>query len=160
MIGVLFVCLGNICRSPMAEGVFKNHLKVKGLQDKIFADSAGTGAYHVGEDPDHRMCDTAKGFSIILEHKARQFNRLDFEKFDYIIPMDQSNLKDIHSVAGNNPEFLAKIKLMRDFDPVPDSKNVPDPYYGGLDGFTNVYQILDRSTQNFLDYLVKQHNLS
>lgn len=158
MIGVLFVCLGNICRSPMAEGVFKKHLDDKGLNDKVFADSSGTGAYHVGENPDHRMCETAKGYSIILDHKARQFSRLDFKKFDYILVMDEANFKDIKTLADDSAD-LAKIKLMRDFDPYPESGNVPDPYYGGIDGFTTVYQILDRSTREFLDHLVKKHNL-
>src|SRR5688572_8369678 len=95
MINVLFVCLGNICRSPLAEGIFKDIVKKKGLNNKISIDSAGTGNYHIGADPDHRSIKVARKYDIELDHKARQFVKRDFDDFDYIIAMDQNNYDNI-----------------------------------------------------------------
>lgn len=155
-IKVLFVCLGNICRSPMAEGVFKKLVKEKGLESQIYCDSAGTSSYHIGNDPDERMCQTASGYSITLQHKARQLKIKDFEDFDYIIAMDSSNFSDILKLAGDNESYKSKIGLMRDYDLEGHGQDVPDPYYGGIKGFDEVYHILRRSTELFLQEITAE----
>lgn len=146
VIKVVFVCLGNICRSPLAEGVFKKLVDEKELQAYFEIDSCGTSAYHIGKFPDERMRDVAFSHDILLTSKARQFQKNDLVSFDYIIPMDASNC-----AAIMNDEFKSKIFLMRDFDLVSHGeKNVPDPYYGGLAGFEEVYQIVYRSCVELL----------
>jgi protein-tyrosine phosphatase len=154
MIKVLFVCLGNICRSPMAEGVFKAIVSEYGLSGEIEADSAGTSAFHIGANPDRRMCQTAEAY-----HKARQFTKTDFEEFDHILPMDNKNLKDILALAGGKQEYEAKVKLMREFDLERDNLDVPDPYYGGMQGFEDVYVMLERSSRNLLEFIADKHGL-
>jgi len=146
---VLFVCLGNICRSPMAEGVFKELVSKNGLSEQFEVDSAGTGAYHIGKLPDPRMMETAKFHGINLTSKARQVHQSDFTKFDFIVAMDKSNYHDL--LANAPDDATAKIVMMRKFDPNPEDGNVPDPYYGGVEGFENVYQILTRSCEKFLE---------
>lgn len=147
---ILFVCLGNICRSPMAEGVFKQLVEKEGLADKITIDSAGTSRYHIGSLPDERMRQVALNYGIQLTHKARQLSFGDFYDFHYIVAMDRANLKDIISEKPVNDDHRAKIALMRQYDPQADELDVPDPYYGGVEGFENVYQMLHRSCQNLL----------
>lgn len=160
MIKVLFVCLGNICRSPLAEGIFKDLVKKKGLSDKIFCDSAGTANYHIGKDPDHRSCDVASRYKITLEHKARQFFENDFEDFDYIVAMDRSNFENIKRLKAQG-SIEGKVFLMRKFDPLKDKEeDVPDPYYGGLSGFEEVYKMLLRSCENLLEYLLNEHQIN
>lgn len=159
MIKVLFVCLGNICRSPMAEGVFRKHVEDKGLEDQIIVDSCGTSAFHIGAQPDSRMRKTASERGVILEHKARQLQTQDFENYDYILPMDQSNLEDVREVQKASSNSKARVYLMREFDSFGKMSNVPDPYYGGHDGFVEVFEILDRSTLNFLNFLVEEQSL-
>jgi protein-tyrosine phosphatase len=157
MINVIFVCLGNICRSPMAEGIFKKLVDEKGLTDKILCDSAGTSAYHVGELPDKRTCNVCLKNSIEINHLGRQFTMKDFNEFDYILAMDRENLKNIQKIETSSQKH--KLFLMRAFDTLKDNDDVPDPYYGGIDGFEEVYNILCRSNNNFLDYLIREHKL-
>jgi protein-tyrosine phosphatase len=160
MIRVLFVCLGNICRSPLAEGIFKDLVKKKGLSNKILIDSAGTGNYHIGADPDHRSIKVAKKYEIELDHKARQFVRRDFDDFDYIIAMDNSNYNNIRRLKQED-HLHGKVFLMRDYDlERGDTTDVPDPYFGGMDGFENVYQMLLRSCKELLDQIIKNHKLN
>lgn len=150
---ILFVCLGNICRSPMAEGIFLDLIEKKEISNDFFVDSAGTGAYHVGELPDNRMREIAYSHGILLTSKARQFIKEDFNEFDYILAMDESNFKNIIKLQPKNPN--AEVILMRNFDEKAIiDKNVPDPYYGGIDGFEEVYQILLRSNQKFLSSIL------
>lgn len=157
MINVLFVCLGNICRSPLAEAVFKHKVIERGLADKVKADSAGTSNYHIGDDPDHRTIKVCVNHGIEIKHKGRQFHYSDREKFDYILAMDSSNHRNIiHEMADKHDGLY----LMRDFDPKAKGADVPDPYYGGPDGFEEVYRILDRSLDEFLDFLMKKHEVS
>lgn len=147
-----FVCLGNICRSPTAEGLFIYHVKERYLQDFFYIDSAGTAAYHVGESANSKSQATANEHGIHLPSKARQFEYADLEEFDLILAMDSENEKKINDLDRKN-RFEDKIMMMREFDPQPGNGEVPDPYYGGPQGFENVFQILSRSCNTLLDEL-------
>ena len=145
---IVFVCLGNICRSPMGEGSFKYWIEEKGLSGSYFVDSAGTAAYHVGEKADQRMRDVAYSHGIKLTSRARQFVKEDLDEFDYIIAMDESNYQNIIAL---NPTLESKVIKLREFDKEAfGDLNVPDPYYGGLQGFEEVYQIVTRSCKELL----------
>ena len=156
---VLFVCLGNICRSPMAEGMFIHLIKEAGIADRFEVDSAGTAGYHVGEPADHRMRETAQGHGVHLPSRARKFVWQDLDKFDYVIAMDRSNHRNIMRLAPVDIGYRAQVVMMRDYDPQPEDGNVPDPYYGGQDGFENVYQIILRSNQRFLEQIRQEHGI-
>ena len=158
-IKVLFVCLGNICRSPMAEGMFDHLVKEAGLSDRSEIDSAGTSGYHVGELADKRMRTTAAANGIRLTSRSRQFRRQDLSDFDYVIAMDRSNMSNIRSLMHEGANYRADVRIMREFDPQPDSQDVPDPYYGGVDGFQEVYDILHRSNEAFLADIRSNHGL-
>lgn len=154
---VLFVCLGNICRSPLAEGVFKKKVEEKELADRFFIDSCGTSNYHIGEQPDRRTVKNALANGVRLNHQGRQFTVQDYNDFDYIVAMDSSNLRNIEMLRpkGNDRQ----IKLMRSFDEAGLNKDVPDPYYGGERGFQEVFDIIDRSAQGLLDFIIKENQL-
>ncbi len=159
MIKVLFVCLGNICRSPLAEGVFKHLVSYEGLEDKIFVDSAGTSGWHIGEPPDPRSIEVAMENGIDLNSYGRKAISLDFEEFDYIIAMDGNNYSDLKNRSGSSVEGAAKLYLMRDFDDIGKGQDVPDPYYGGDDGFSYVFELLDRSCRNLLEEIREEHKV-
>ncbi len=159
MINVLFVCLGNICRSPLAEGLFKKLTENNEFKYLISSDSAGTSSYHIGSLPDRRTFENAKSHGLTLIHHARQFTSGDFHQFDYILAMDSSNLEDIFYMKKGIKDSKVKIFLMRHFDPLAKDADVPDPYLGGMSGFEDVYQILERSTANFLEAIKKENNL-
>ena len=150
MTKVLFVCLGNICRSPLAEALFRKHVEERGLQDKYAIDSCGTAAYHIGDEPDSRSRANARTNGLEYTHRGRQVSDSDFSEFDIIIPMDASN--EAH-LRQQDPTRSANITLMRNYDPGHEGTDVPDPYYGGEQGFQNVFEILDRSTGKLLDTL-------
>ena len=150
---VLIVCLGNICRSPLAEALFTKHIKEAGLYDKYLADSCGTAAYHNGEQPDSRSRANARENGFDYSHQARQIADEDFREFDLIIPMDISNMKNLEKADSGEK---ASIRLMRDFDLGFEGADVPDPYFGGDQGFQQVFEILDRSTKALLDHLESQ----
>ena len=134
---ILMVCLGNICRSPLAEGILRTKLTTD-----FFVDSAGTGGWHAGQSPDERSIATARNYGIdISNQKARKFSVSDFDTFDHIFVMDQSNFKDVLNLA---PDNVAKSKVALILGP---SKEVPDPYYGGQDGFEKVYHLLDQACE-------------
>lgn len=158
-IHVLFVCLGNICRSPLAEGVFEGLVRERGLHGRIACDSAGTSGWHVGDRPDPRTIETAEKHGLRLDHLGRKFVSGDFQRFDYILAMDRQNYTDIRSVPGYREYDPGRLKLMRDYDDLEPGGDVPDPYYGGMDGFEQVYGILRRSCNHLLDDIVRQHNL-
>ena len=152
MVSVCFVCLGNICRSPTAEGVMLKKLKDHNLQEAIIIDSAGTSAYHVGERADARSRECAQRRGYELPSRARQFTKQDFEQFDYIIAMDQSNLQNL--LRFSTEEQRQKIYMFRQFEEGMNSQSdVPDPYYGGPSGFDNVLDICERGCDGLIDFL-------
>lgn len=159
MIKVLFVCLGNICRSPLAEGVLKHKVNEQNLENEIFVESAGTSGWHIGERPDPRSIEIAAQNGIYLDSYGRKAISEDFAEFDYIIPMDRNNYADMKGLPGSSKEGAAKLVLMRDYDDIGQGQDVPDPYYGGDDGFRHVYDLLDRSCQNLLDEIKEVHQL-
>ena len=157
MIRVLFVCLGNICRSPLAEGIFDHRVKNLSLEPPIESDSCGTSDWHLGQDPDPRSIEIANIYGIQLRHQGRQIDPRDFEQFDYILAMDRENLNSLGRTQKRATNPIAKLMLMREFDPEGKSMDVPDPYFGGKDGFQEVFEILDRSCANLLTYIQNNH---
>jgi protein-tyrosine phosphatase len=163
---LLFVCLGNICRSPTAEGVMRKLVEQAGLRDRIELDSAGTGAWHVGNPPDGRATDAARARGIALEGRARQIGPRDFEEFDLVIAMDGENVRDLRRLAPGR-EAREKVRLLREFDPasgvgtdgqpsrplarrVAGDLDVPDPYYGAGDGFEEVLDLVQAACAGLL----------
>jgi protein-tyrosine phosphatase len=152
-VSVLFVCLGNICRSPLAEGVFQHLVEENGTSHRYRIDSAGTGAWHAGEPADPRSREVAERSGIVLRCRARQVREEDFHDFDLILAMDRANLADLESVRPA-PEVRADLRLFREFDPeASDDLEVPDPYYGGPDGFDRVFEMVLRTCQGLLGEL-------
>jgi protein-tyrosine phosphatase len=149
---VLFVCLGNICRSPLAEGIFRRLVQDAGLSERFEIDSAGTGAWHVGEQPDARASMVARQHGVALECTARQITHEDFHRFDYVIAMDRENLRNVRRIADTTGSD-AEIRLLREFDHEADGDEVPDPYYGGASGFETVYEMVHRSCATLLERL-------
>lgn len=153
-VSVLFVCLGNICRSPLAEGIFANLVASGGLDDRFTVDSAGTGAYHTGEPPDERSIAVAAAHGVRLTGVARQVTRRDLDDFDVVVAMDRSNRRSLERLRGYGARAgKADIVMMRAYDPQADDADVPDPYYGGARGFERVHRILERSCAGLLDEL-------
>ena len=139
MIKVLMVCLGNICRSPLAEGILQSKINT----DKVFVDSAGTAAYHIGNLPDERSIDVARKYGIdITNQRARKFKVKDFDNFDFIYAMDESNYQNILLLARSK-EDKNKVEMILNETKSNQNLSVPDPYYGGNQGFENVYKMLD-----------------
>ncbi len=155
MYKVLFVCLGNICRSPLAEAIFKHKLKQRNLEKYIYADSCGTSNYHIGDPPDARTLVNAKRNGIEIAHVGRQIKPADLQHFEMLLAMDRSNLYNIQKMDGSGL-YNAKIILMRAFDETSPHEDVPDPYYGGEEGFQIVFEILERSTNNLLDHIEEE----
>ena len=143
---VLFVCMGNICRSPTAEGVFRRLLETHGAQHEIEVDSAGTHDYHVGEPPDRRAVAAAERRGIDLSRlRARTVSERDFAYFDFVLAMDRDNLELLHARAPN--QYRERIRLMMDFAPDAHAREVPDPYYGGAKGFEEVLDLLEQAAE-------------
>ena len=159
MIKVLFVCLGNICRSPLAEGIFKDKVRKAGLDDKFTIESGGTSGWHIDEQPDPRSREVAERHGIYLDSLGRKAVNEDFKEFDYIVAMDSDNYADLKHLPASSDPDAAQLFLMRDFDDLGKGLDVPDPYYGGKDGFDHVYELLDRSCEQFLDFVIKENNL-
>jgi protein-tyrosine phosphatase len=153
---ICFVCLGNICRSPLAEGVFQTLINDQGLENQIIIHSAGTGGWHVGASPDARMQATARKKGVQLTSRAQQIEAGDIRRFDLVLAMDRSNLETMEYLCS--PEMAAKkLRLFRSFDPEADGDlDVPDPYYGGDAGFEHVFQIVHRTCPPILDYVKSQ----
>lgn len=148
---VLMVCLGNICRSPMAEGILRIKLTEKGLDDKIIVDSAGTSDYHIGDPPDHRAVKKSKEYKIDISNlRGRQFERADFDEFDRILAMDFSNYENIIGLSRSK-EDTQKVEMILNLNHPNSNMSVPDPYFGGEDGFENVYQLLNAACDQLIE---------
>lgn len=158
-IRVCFVCLGNICRSPTAEGIMRDLVMKAGLEHAIEVSSAGTGAYHVGEGPDSRSRQTARERGITLRGRARQFVPKDFDRFDYVVAMDRENHTNLLDLAKGR-ESRAATSLLRSFEPGRARRtDVPDPYYGGEHGFDRVFDICESACRGLLQQIRKEHDL-
>lgn len=158
-IRVCFVCLGNICRSPTAEGVMRHLVSAMGLEERIFVDSAGTAAYHAGERADPRARTFARARGIALESRARQFQDADFARFDLVLAMDAENLSDLRALPGA-ADFGGRLGLARDFDPASrNGAEVPDPYYGGDHGFEHVLDLCEAACRGLIEHLRDEGHL-
>jgi protein-tyrosine phosphatase len=155
-IGVLFVCLGNICRSPLAEAVFRHRIRERGVEDRFTVDSAGTSDYHAGAPPDRRSSATALRRGIEVGGRSRPVVAGDLAAFDYVIAMDAENLAELRALAARSPG-RARVHRLREWDPGPDDGDVPDPYYGGARGFDDVHDIVERAVDGLLDHLLADH---
>jgi protein-tyrosine phosphatase len=154
-VSVCFVCLGNIVRSPLAEHLFLQKAKERGLGHEVEVGSAACGSWHVGEAPDARMRRVAARHGLVYDGRARQFKPSDFDRYDLVIAMDKDNRDHLLNLARSQ-EDCQKIHLLREYDPAGGPKSpVPDPYYGGIDGFEEVYQVVERSVDGLLDSLEK-----
>jgi protein-tyrosine phosphatase len=152
MTRVLFVCLGNICRSPTAEGVFRHHVREAGLEDRIAIDSAGTGGWHVGASPDERATEAARRRGITLEGAARQVTAADFADYDLLLVADAENHAELLRRAPDDAA-RAKVRHFREFDPESKARgdlDVPDPYYGGEQGFDHVLDLVEAASRGLL----------
>lgn len=158
-IRICFVCMGNICRSPTAQGVFANMLEREGLSDVVEVDSAGTHAYHVGEPPDSRARAAALKRKIDLGlQRARRVASEDFEDFDYIVAMDRNNQEDLMEIAS--PGHHDKIRLFMEYAAELPEIDVPDPYYGGPQGFERVLDLIEVASQALIAEIRREHRLS
>ena len=153
---VLFVCLGNICRSPMAEGILRKLVQERGLDDRILIDSAGTGPWHISEPPDRRAQEeVAKKGIDISELRARMVRSNDFEEFDYIIAMDSDNLANLEERCP--PAFRDRLFLCTVFAPGLGWSEVPDPFFGGAEGFVKVFELVQANAEALLERIVQEH---
>jgi protein-tyrosine phosphatase len=150
---ILFVCMGNICRSPTAEGVMRGLLRAEGLEQAVEVQSAGTGGWHAGSAPDERAVAAAWSRDIVVEGEARQVTAEDFERFDLLLAMDRDNERELLARAPD-PQARAKVRLLREFDPASvavGDLDVPDPYYGGPHGFDRVLDQVQAACRGLLD---------
>lgn len=152
MTKVLFVCLGNICRSPTADGIFRHIVQREKLEHFISVDSAGTGDWHIGKKPDTRTIAAAnkRGYDLSVL-RARQVSAADFEEFDYILAMDNSNLRDLQQLKPKN--YTGHLGLFLDFGTQKNHREVPDPYYGGADGFELVLDLVEEAAEGLLTHI-------
>ncbi len=155
-IKVLFICMGNICRSPTAEGVFRHLVQQQGHDDWIITDSAGTHAYHIGEQPDRRSQQVAMTRGISLtDLRARKVISDDFNEFDYILAMDNENYQILSQICPDGVE--SKLRLFLDFSQEFSETQVPDPYYGGEKGFEHVFDLVESASRGLLEDILKRH---
>ncbi|HEU4578928.1 MAG TPA: low molecular weight protein-tyrosine-phosphatase [Polyangiaceae bacterium] len=156
---ICFVCLGNICRSPTAEGVVQGLLQEAGLAGKVMVESAGTGDWHVGSLPDPRARAAAQRRGLELVSRARQFTPQDWQRFDHVLVMDQANFDDLAKLAPDDAA-RAKLRLFRSFDPAAaPGAEVPDPYHGGPTGFDHVLDLCEAAGKGLIEALRREHGL-
>lgn len=157
-ISVLFICMGNICRSPTAEGVFRAAVRNAGLAERIVIDSAGTHGYHIGSPPDGRASAAAatRGYDLSAL-RGRQVSTRDFVEFDYILAMDSENLANLHRICP--PELAHKVTLFLEYSERFSEREVPDPYYGGAQGFEHVLDLVEDAARGLLRTLEREHAL-
>jgi protein-tyrosine phosphatase len=156
---VLFVCMGNICRSPTAEGIFRDQAERAGLLDRLLIESAGIGDWHVGQRPDERAILHARRRGYDLSSlRARQVSAEDFARFDYILAMDRRNLRDLRALCP--ADFTGRLGLLLDFVPHLGVREVPDPYFGGADGFETVLELTERACAALLEHIQRTHRAS
>lgn len=152
-IRVLFVCLGNICRSPLGQGILEEAIRTHGLNGRIEVDSAGTAGFHIGEKPDKRAIAAARDQGIDISHqRGRQLTREDLDEYDHILAMDRANLKDIHALE-NGRAARGRIELLMSYHPDGHPADVPDPYFGGPEGFAQVFDLIETACHGFLETL-------
>ena len=155
---ILFVCMGNICRSPTAHAVFERLIEAEGLADRVEVDSAGTHAYHVGEAPDPRARETAQRRGLSMDHlRARKVTPADLETFDLVVAMDQANLDELAQICPSGHE--EKLTLFMRFAPHFGRDEVPDPYYGGPNGFELVFDMVEEASRGLLEHLRRQYGI-
>ncbi len=158
MVKVLFVCMGNICRSPVAHGLFQHLLEQEGLTDRVQVDSAGTHAYHIGEQPDPRSQDTARRRGIdISSQRARQVCAEDFDEFDYVLAMDRGNYRILAEICPAGSE--EKLSMFLEFGADLKETEVPDPYYGGPGGFEKVFDLVEAAALGLLADIRERHGI-
>jgi protein-tyrosine phosphatase len=155
---ILFVCMGNICRSPVAETVMEKMIEGRGLEQRITVDSAGTLDYHAGELATPQMREVAKRHGYAITHRSRQLQPSDFTKFDYIVAMDDTNLEDMRSFVPKDGA-TAKISLLMSHCKEPPVREVPDPYMGPVSAFERVVELAELGCRSLLDEIVREHNL-
>ena len=150
---ILFVCMGNICRSPLAESVFRHQVRERGVEDRFEIDSAGTSGYHEGDPPDARSVATARARGVLVTGASRPLSQRDLHDFDYVIVMDAENRMDVDRLQAS-AGGAARVHRLREWDPERSGLDVPDPYYGGVRGFEEVHDIVERSCAALLDHLL------
>ncbi len=153
-ISVLFICLGNICRSPLAESLFAHHVRSLGKEELFEIDSCGTGNWHQGESADSRVLKLAEKYNLEISHTARQIVQEDFTIYDYLLVMDYQNLLDVKSL---NSELSHKVALITDYSKDFTAQIIQDPYFGDIQGFENVYKLLDKVTSQVANTIILQH---
>jgi len=163
MISLLFICLGNICRSPMAESVCRHILESQGLQDQFHVDSAGTAGYHIGKSPDPRTLKVLEKHGLSTTHQGQKLSLTMLDTFDHLIVMDTENFEFVHQLYHQHfhrPPAPEKVFLLRDHDPLTRGvQEVPDPYYENEKAFEEVYQIVFRSCEQMIQYLLEFHGI-
>ena len=157
-IGVMFVCLGNICRSPLAEAIFEDKVFNRGLRNSFTIRSSGTSNFHVNETADKRTIAVARLHNIPMKHLVSQLKDKDFRKYDYIIVMDNENKANALKIAPKDADY--QLHLMREFDTIDKGGEVADPWYGDMEDFEKCFETLERCTENFLEFLIDKHELT
>ena len=158
-IRICFVCLGNICRSPTAEAVLRRRLDDEGLAHRVVVESAGTGDWHIGDAPDPRATAEARRRGVDLAGASAQFQESDFDRFDLILAMDRTNHADLRILAPHD-DAAEKVRLLREFEASnPGELDVPDPYYGGRDGFAHTFDVVERSIAGLMDHLLESERI-
>ena len=155
MVRILFVCLGNICRSPIAQGIFEDLVRREGLEGEIYIDSAGTHSYHIGQAPDPRAQESARRRGLDLgSQRARRIRPEDCEEFDYVLTMDEENYRSVSALCRSRSVV---VRSFLDYAPNRSETEVPDPYYGGPEGFEHVMDLVEEASEGLLEEIKKKH---